>query len=274
MAQAHVTTAQRFYQRSEFTLLVVSLFLAAAVLFNFVKEAEASYCPPGRICPVQPSPPTPVRPVPVPVPPAPVRPAPCPPGTVLDPRLNRCVSAVVNQPMRPVPPRSGDPDEISAANLVNEAMRGLTCNQAGDALRRLANQIRQLAASSQLPPQPNEPELRRRWREHIRSPQFWSKVWHRMADAYSSCNRGCFDDGLAVGEISATAYCAASIALDGLFGIGHLEQPPLPVCETAIHIGCLQGYDRTSAGFQGCSKYTTDSFYGIYNEYKSQDCHL
>lgn len=178
--------------------------------------------------------------------------------------------------MRPIPPRTGEPDEISAANIVNQAMNGLSCQQAGDALRRLSNQLLSMAASAQAPVIPGrpEPELRRQWREHIRSPKFWSKVWNRMADAYRACDRGCFDDGKAVGEMSATGYCAASVAVEGLPGIGFMEQPPLPMCETSIHVGCVQSYQSTAASYPGCSVYSTGSYAGIFAEYTSQDCHL
>lgn len=175
-----------------------------------------------------------------------------------------------------VPPASSDIDEVSAANLVNDAIRGKSCAQAADALRLLSNQVLSLGTMASQPPISGrpDPEFKRKWREHIRSPQFWRKVWDRMANAYMSCNRGCFDDGLAVGQISATAYCSASVALDGLPGAGYLEQTPLPVCETAIFAGCLQSYQNTATSFPGCGPYTTDSYQRTFYEYQSQDCHL
>ncbi len=227
----------------------------------------------------------------------------CPPGTVYDPSIRRCVSVTTpprphprpiphprplppderrrppqdNRPIVIRPPVSGDPDEISATNIVNQALSGLTCEQAGQSLRRLSNQVLALAASANRPEIPGRPtpDFKRQWQLRIRSPQFWKRVWLRMADAYQSCNRPCFEDGLAVGEISATAYCATSIAVQGLPGPGFLAQTPLPVCESAIHQGCLVGYERTANQYQGCELYSSNSSYGgIFAEYQSQDCHL
>jgi len=219
----------------------------------------------------------------------------CPPMTVYNQRLGRCVADPHGRrPMRELPPRPmGNDidarDERSAANIVNAALRGLDCGQAGDALRRLANQVLALQAAgpSTPPPRPGNPsprgnpnprgnadEIRGRWRQHVQSPKFWKKVWDRMADAYRSCNRECFDDGVAIGTLSATAYCSASVALDGLPGPGYTAQPPLPVCETSIFAGCLRAYGQTAASTEGCAAYTQNQFESIFAEYESQDCHL
>lgn len=95
-----------------------------------------------------------------------------------------------------------------------------------------------------------------------------------MADAYRSCNRECFDDGVSVGTISAVAYCSASIALEGLPGPGYLEQTPMPVCETSVFTGCIKSYGDTAAATAGCGTYTTEGFAGVFADYQSQDCHL
>ena len=131
-----------------------------------------------------------------------------------------------------------------------------------------------MGVSSTLPGAPGEPAFKREWRLRIRSQAFWQKVWDHMANAYRSCNRTCFDDGQAIGQISATGYCTASIAVDGLFGVGFIAQPPLPVCETAIFAGCIKGYQATPTTIPGCPRYTTDRFASIFQEYISQDCHL
>ncbi len=208
----------------------------------------------------------------------------CPPMTVYSARLRRCVADPYGrrrlQEIPPVPTGNerDDLDERSAANIVNAALRGLDCGQASDVLRRLSNEVLALQASGpRTPPRggvdPGE-EVRRKWREHVSSPKFWKKVWNRMADAYRSCNRDCFDDGISVGELSATAYCSASMALGGLGGPGYIEQTPLPVCETSVFAGCLKAYGDTGATMAGCQPYTKDSFEGIFAEYESQDCHL
>lgn len=209
----------------------------------------------------------------------------CPPMTVYNTRVGRCVAdpygrrRIQERPPISTGEATNDRDERSAANLVNAALRGLDCGQASDALRRLTNQILQLQASGTRPPPPGRSggageEVRRRWREHVQSPVFWKKVWNRMADAYRSCNRECFDDGISVGTLSATAYCAASVAVEGLPGPGYLEQTPLPVCETSIFAGCVKSYGEVAATTAGCSTYTRDRFEGIFAEYLSQDCHL
>lgn len=210
----------------------------------------------------------------------------CPPMTVYSSQLRRCVADPYGRrrmqelPPHPTGDEVNDRDERSAANIVNSALRGLDCGQAADSLRRLANLVLALQASGAHAPPARDggadagEEVRRRWREHVSSPAFWKKVWNRMADAYRSCNRSCFDDGISVGTLSATAYCSASVALGGLPGPGYIEEPPLPVCETAIFAGCLKSYGTTAATTPGCAPYTQDSFESIFAEYESQDCHL
>ena len=212
----------------------------------------------------------------------------CPPYTTYERRLGRCVADPYGRRrIQEHPPvltgnEIDDRDERSAANIVNAALRDLDCGQAAESLRRLSNQILSLQASGGQAPIPGRvgrggdhgDEVRRRWREHVRSPRFWKRVWNHMADAYRSCNRTCFDDGVAIGQISATAYCSASVAVDGLPGPGYLEQTPLPVCETSVFAGCLQSYGDTAAVSPGCAAYTTNAYAGIFAEYQSQDCHL
>jgi len=286
------------------------LFVSSASLTFFfllaIAEASAS-CPPGRACPppvtrgrpTTPSypsqyPPTPSRsPTRYPVPPVtrgsdsgrlPTA-GQCPPYTTYERRLGRCVADPYGRRRieQRIPSRTGNSHdeslERSATNIVNAALRGLDCGQAADSLRRLSNQILSLQVSGPgrdpggRPGDPGE-EVRRKWREQVQSPKFWKRVWNHMASAYQSCNRSCFDDGIAVGQISATAYCSASVALEGLPGPGYIEQPPLPVCETSIFTGCLKAYGDTAAETAGCSAYTSGSFEGIFAEYQSQDCHL
>lgn len=233
--------------------------------------------PPARPYPPEPDP-RGGRPPPTPLP-RPDHMGRCPPGTVIDHRIGRCVSATEPPSrgrMREVPPITHDMDDVSAANIVNSALRGLDCSQAAESLRRVSNMVLSMAQTSAPPTVPGRPDadFKRAARERIRSPKFWMRVWNRMADAYRSCDRGCFDDGVAVGQISATAYCSASVALDGLLGPGYIEQAPLPVCESAIRAGCIQSYQSTAVSHTGCKRYTEDSFDSIFREYLSQDCHL
>jgi hypothetical protein len=207
--------------------------------------------------------------------------------TVFNPRIGRCVADPYGNrriPERPPIPTGNDHEdslERSAANIANEAFRGLDCGHASDALRRLTNQVLELQAiGTPIPGGPGRPggdrgeEVRRKWREQVQSPLFWKKVWNRMAEAYRSCNRDCFDDGVAVGTLSATAYCSASIAVDGLPGPGYIEQTPLPVCQTETFVGCVKTYSDTAATTAGCAPYITNQYQGIFAEYQSQDCHL
>ncbi len=182
------------------------------------------------------------------------------------------------------PPRGRDEDEVQAAAMMAQAISGLGCENAGEALRRLSNQllgsVRFATDSNFLPPPPHDrrgrmrEEMRSRWRRHLRSPAFWQKVWERLADAYRACDLTCFDDGYAVGTISGAGYCAASTGVEGLPGPGFAYQPPLPLCQNAVFVGCQRGYQDAALQYQGCSTYTSGTYDSIFREYQSQDCNM
>jgi len=183
------------------------------------------------------------------------------------------------------PARGGDPAEVDAADIVARASMGLSCDQAGEALRRLSNQLLAnvgfaTTPNPYAPPPPGAPthmnrgQLKKRWREHMRSAEFMQKVWDRMADMYRSCDRVCFDDGVAVGQISGSGYCAASVGLDGMVSPGFKLQTPLPVCETATFTGCQVGYRQAVDQFAGCAAYATGPYEQIFRDSQSVDCHL
>lgn len=186
--------------------------------------------------------------------------------------------------MRTPPPRSSDDDEMYAADLMAKAVSGLTCESAGESLRRLSNQL--LAGVSfaternVLPPAPGDrrgklrEQQRQKWRDRLRSPVFWQRVWDRMSDAYRDCDRTCFDDGVAVGQISGSGYCAASVGVGGLPAPGYTHQAPLPLCQNSIFVGCQSGYRQASRTYDGCQPYTEGLYEQIFKEYQSQDCHL
>ncbi|MGK5082279.1 hypothetical protein WDW37_03160 [Bdellovibrionota bacterium FG-1] len=184
--------------------------------------------------------------------------------------------------MHTPPASSAHPDEVDAANMTAQAMGGLGCARAGEALRRLSNMLLANARFVHSPDSPAQPgelrsvmreEMRRRWREHLQSPVFWQIVWTRLANAYRECNLTCFDDGIAVGQISATGYCSASVSVGGLNGPGFMSQPPLPLCQNETFIGCQTGYNQIAGTYPGCAPFTTDGFTSVFNEFKSQDCH-
>lgn len=186
------------------------------------------------------------------------------------------------------PARSSEADEVDAANLMARAVAGLGCDRAGEALRRMSNLLlSNVRLASQKPiGRPGmgggwgsdrdrmREEMRARWAGHMRNPQFWKKVWDRLADAYRGCDLTCFDDGLAIGQISGAGYCAASVGVGGLTSPGFAYQPSLPLCQNALFVGCQSGYGQAVSSYNGCSTYTTGQFDSIFKEYQSQDCHV
>jgi hypothetical protein len=178
-----------------------------------------------------------------------------------------------------------DEDEIEVTRLLVHIMRGRACERAGDVLREMSNLLLSSANFAATPGSAvprgiirrdgeGDEDARNRWAGHVRSPRFWQIVWERLAEMYRQCNKGCFDDGVAVGQISATGYCSASIAVNGLNAPGFLAQKPLPLCQNETYVGCLTGYDHTASTYQGCSTYISGGYTQIYNESKSQDCHM
>jgi hypothetical protein len=169
--------------------------------------------------------------------------------------------------------------------LTTYVMRGKGCDRAGEALRELADLLLSSANFAARPGSPapdqlilgigqNEEDARARWAAHVNSPHFWELVWQQLTQLYRDCNRSCFDDGYAVGQISATGYCAASLAVNGLNAPGFQYQAPIPVCQTGNFTGCLDGYDQATAAYAGCSAYASGGYTQIYDQSKSQDCHI
>ncbi len=185
----------------------------------------------------------------------------------------------------PPPVRPDDFEDEAAASLMSHFIEAKGCDRAGEMLRELSNMLVS-SARFELHPENRRPiswgdsrdrarfESHTRWVGHFRSTTFWKKVWDRLALAYRSCNRTCFDDGYAVGQISATGYCSASIAVGGLDAPGGLLQPPLPLCQNETFVGCQKGYDDTSEDYDGCQNYTSGGYTDIYLQSKSQDCHI
>lgn len=189
------------------------------------------------------------------------------------------------RPIHVQPPRPADSDDLQAAEMMANAIGGLQCDRIGEALRRLSNTMLSNARFASTPDRglpssgnPGRDRLRRqqrdKWRGHMHSRVFWTRVWERLTDAYRQCDMPCFDDGVAIGQLSGVGYCAASVAVDGLGGPGFVYQPPLPLCETAIFAGCQAGYQEAAGSYEGCATYSGGDFESIFDEYKSQDCHV
>ncbi len=187
-------------------------------------------------------------------------------------------------PLRPV--RTQSEHEAHAAERMARAIANRGCERLGEVIRDLSNDIlssAHLAArdDSNLTPiddRDRRGQLRRearlKVRRHFVSPEFWTHLWDRLTDAYQACDMPCFDDGQAVGEISATAYCSASISLGGLNAPGFMSQSRLPLCQNAIFVGCQKGYRDTARSIEGCSRYTEGGWTEIFGQYQSQDCHM
>ena len=188
------------------------------------------------------------------------------------------------------PPIENRPSEEDAADLVAQAIAGFGCDQLGDAVRNLSNQLlanvdyATTKDSSKEPPaaysraqarkRMSREEYIQRWLQHLTSQELMQKLWGRLADIYRSCNRTCFDEGIAIGQISGTGYCSASIAVEGLSGVGAIAQPALPMCENSTFVGCQQGYIDATGRYKGCGAYLTGKFTRVFRDFVSQDCHM
>ncbi len=98
-------------------------------------------------------------------------------------------------------------------------------------------------------------------------------LWDELEKAYDRCQVRCFSEGSAIGEISAQGYCAASIALGGLYDPGFIAQPPLPFCGENLVLGCKSQYIQSATSeIQGCFPYTTGGFEQTFDNSVRQDC--
>ena len=180
---------------------------------------------------------------------------------------------------RPVPrpkPRPNDFADRDAAFLVGQASDRLNCDQLGDLVTRLSNRVLESRDwGHETGYGPNlTPGERERWRRNHRSPAFWRKLWNHVTVAFQRCEADCFQDGLAVGQISAAMYCSISEELGGLDDPEFLPQPPLPSCEAGIRAGCVQGYVESVRQSESCRPYATADFREIFLDNVSQDCHI
>jgi hypothetical protein len=190
-------------------------------------------------------------------------------------------------PMHTPPAGSNQPSEQDAADIIARSIAGLGCEKLSDAVRNLSNQLlanvayaTQRDPSAAPPPmlaRPTRPTSReefiQRWLQHLTNPELMQKLWGRLADLYRSCDRPCFDDGVAIGQLSGAGYCAGSVGAGGLSGIGAITQAPLPLCQNSNFVGCQQGYYDAAQHFEGCTQYTQGNYTQVFRDFISQDCH-
>jgi len=98
-------------------------------------------------------------------------------------------------------------------------------------------------------------------------------LWSKLEQAYLGCSDACFSAGSAIGEISANAYCAASMSLGGLYDPGFIAQPSLRICGTEVVFGCKTAYLQTAISrTPGCFPYTSGAFTLTFENMIRQDC--
>ena len=102
---------------------------------------------------------------------------------------------------------------------------------------------------------------------------YTENLWDQLAGAYDRCAVRCFNEGSAIGDISAQGYCAASIAVGGLDDPGFISQPPLPFCGATLVFGCKSQYIQTAMSeVNGCYPYTVGYFSQTFENSVRQDC--
>lgn len=98
-------------------------------------------------------------------------------------------------------------------------------------------------------------------------------IWAELENIYNRCGTHCFNSGAEIGRISAEGYCAASLALGGLYDPGFIAQPPLPFCGQNLVFGCKSEYVQVATfEFPGCSIFTENSFMDVFDNSVRQDC--
>ena len=102
---------------------------------------------------------------------------------------------------------------------------------------------------------------------------YTDSLWDQLAQAYDRCQVRCFNEGTQIGDISAQGYCAASIAVGGLYDPGFIAQPPLPFCGENLVFGCKSQYIQTATQrVQGCFPFTVGGFAQTFENSVRQDC--
>lgn len=98
-------------------------------------------------------------------------------------------------------------------------------------------------------------------------------LWDQLDTIYNRCGTRCFNAGAEIGSISAQGYCAASLAVGGLFDPGFIRQPPLPFCGQNLVLGCKSEYISVATmDYPGCHVFTEGYFEQIFENSVRQDC--
>jgi hypothetical protein len=98
-------------------------------------------------------------------------------------------------------------------------------------------------------------------------------LWDQLGAAYERCQVRCFGEGIEIGRMSAEGYCAASIAVGGLYDPGFIQQPPLPFCGENLVFGCKSEYVAAATyDIRGCQAYTSGAFAQTFDNSVRQDC--
>lgn len=181
-----------------------------------------------------------------------------------------------------MPSRPRDDMDAFAADLFVRNAANLSCGELGDLLRNISNEIlsaHALPAEVVSPYDSQHERLRKhrvnRLKFYLTKPVFAKIVMERLTMAFESCDQMCFDDGVAVGIISGTGFCHASLEAGGISsGEGFRYQDALPVCQNANFVGCQQGYSQAVNNIPGCLEFASGSHMQSFNEYVSNDCNI
>lgn len=102
---------------------------------------------------------------------------------------------------------------------------------------------------------------------------YTDELWNQVEAIYDRCGTRCFNSGAEIGSISAQGYCAASLAVGGLYDPGFISQPPLPFCGQNLVLGCKSEYISVAQfEYPGCSQFTLGVFADTFDNSVRQDC--
>jgi hypothetical protein len=100
-------------------------------------------------------------------------------------------------------------------------------------------------------------------------------VYNALDAIFASCTDTCFAEGEFFGEVAGTAYCALSIALNGLVSADAFTRPPVLLCGVSFETGCDASFIQTTLDFPGdaCLPYVTqEPFATVWDEFRNNQC--